>query len=87
MSNQNVTSDPCDIQSSFRTGADAAKVQALCAAQAAAAGSASYTYNGGVVSIPIQSGGNSLLRPEIANTWAVGAMVSPVHPLNIAVDY
>ncbi len=87
VSNQNVTSDPCDIQSSFRTGANAAKVQALCAAQAAAAGSASYTYNGGVVSIPIQSGGNSLLRPETANTWSVGAVVSPVHALNIAVDY
>ncbi len=87
VSNQNVTSDPCDVQSSYRTGPNAAKVQALCAAQAAAAGSSSYTYNGGVVSIPIQSGGNSLLQPETADTWSLGAVLSPVRGLNIAIDY
>ena len=87
VSNQNVTSDPCDIQSSFRTGANAAKVQALCAAQASAAGSSTFTYNGAVVSIPIQSGGNSRLQPETADTYSVGAVISPVRGLNIAVDY
>ncbi|MGA0600201.1 TonB-dependent receptor plug domain-containing protein [Caulobacter sp. KR2-114] len=87
VSNQNVTTDPCDIQSSYRTGANAAQVQALCAAQSAAAGSASFTYNGGVVSIPIQSGGNSLLQPETANTWSIGTVLSPLHGLNIAIDY
>jgi outer membrane receptor protein involved in Fe transport len=87
VSNQNLVSDPCDVQSSYRTGANAAKIQALCAAQATAAGSASYTYNGGVVSVPIQSGGNSQLQPETADTWSLGAVLSPVRGLNISVDY
>jgi outer membrane receptor protein involved in Fe transport len=87
VSNQNVTSDPCDIQSSYRTGANAAKIQALCAAQSAAAGTGTYTYNGAVVSIPIQSGGNSLLQPETADTWSLGAVWQPIRGLNVSVDY
>ena len=87
VNNTNVPSDPCDIQSSYRTGANATQVQALCAAQAAAAGTATYGYNGGVVSVPVQSGGNSLLQPETAKTWSVGAVVSPLRGLNISVDY
>jgi outer membrane receptor protein involved in Fe transport len=87
VSNQNVTSDPCDVQSSARTGPNAAQVQALCAAQSRAAGSSSFTYNGAVVSIPIQSGGNLLLKPETADTWSIGAVVQPLRGLNVSVDY
>jgi iron complex outermembrane receptor protein len=87
VSNQNVTSDPCDVQSGYRTGPNAAKVQALCAAQASAAGSSSFTYNGAVVSIPIQSGGNSLLQPETADTYSLGVVLQPLRGLNISLDY
>lgn len=87
ISNTNVTLDPCDILSPARTGANAAQVKALCAAQAAAAGTNSYSYNGAVVSIPVQSGGNSLLKPETADTWSVGVVLNPIRGLNVSVDY
>jgi len=77
--------DPCDHTSSYRTGANATQVQALCAAQTAAAGSATYTYSG--TSVPVQSGGNSLLQPENAKTWSIGGVVTPVRGLNLSVDY
>ena len=87
INNTNQTSDPCDAQGAYRTGANATQVQALCAAQAAAAGSSSFSYNGAVVSVPVQSGGNNLLQPESAKTWSVGAVVTPLHGLDISVDY
>ena len=79
--------DPCDILSSYRTGANGSKVQGLCAAQAPAAGSATYSFGGANVTVPVQTGGNSLLRPETARTWSVGAVVSPVRGLNLSIDY
>ncbi|UAJ12343.1 TonB-dependent receptor domain-containing protein [Glacieibacterium megasporae] len=79
--------DPCDILSSYRTGANGGKVQALCAAQSTAAGSASYSFGGANVTVPVQTGGNSLLRPETARTWSVGTVLSPVHGLNLSIDY
>ncbi len=83
----NVNTDPCDVQSSYRMGANASKVQAICAAEAAGAGASSFTYNGAVVSIPVQSGGDSQLQPETADTWSFGGVLAPVHGLNISVDY
>lgn len=77
--------DPCDIHSSYRTGANASQVQTLCAAQAAAAGSSTYTYSGG--SVAVQSGGNSDLQPENAKTWSIGAVLTPVNGLNLSIDY
>jgi outer membrane receptor protein involved in Fe transport len=77
--------DPCDHLSSYRTGANATQVQGLCSAQSAAAGSATYTYAG--TSVPVQSGGNSLLQPENAKTWSIGGVLSPIRGLNISVDY
>ncbi|MFA5964871.1 MAG: TonB-dependent receptor [Sphingomonas sp.] len=77
--------DPCDIHSSYRTGANAAQVQSLCAAQSAAAGTSTYTYSGGSVSV--QSGGNNLLQPENAKTWSAGAVLTPLRGLSISVDY
>lgn len=77
--------DPCDINSTYRTGANASQVQSLCAAQSAAAGSSTYTYSGG--SVAIQSGGNSLLQPENAKTWSVGAVLTPLGGLNVSIDY
>lgn len=79
--------DPCDVLRAFRQGANGAQVQALCAAQAAPAGSASYSFGGANVTVPVQTGGNSLLQPETGRTWSVGAVVSPLRGLNISVDY
>ncbi len=79
--------DPCDILSSYRAGGNGGKVQALCAAQSTAAGSATYSFGGANVTVPVQTGGNSLLRPETARTWSVGAVVSPVRGLNLSIDY
>ena len=77
--------DPCDINSSYRKGANGVQVQALCSAQAAAAGTSTYTYTGG--SAAVQTGGNRLLQPESAKTWSFGAVISPLRGLNISIDY
>lgn len=84
--------DPCDITSRFRTGADAAKVQALCVAQGVPAGLvSSFTY--GSVSVAGSDGSNSKLQPEKANTWSVGAVISPkfgmdlFNAVQLSVDY
>ncbi len=79
--------DPCDTLSSYRTGANGGKVQAICAAQSSAAGSPTYSFGGANVTVPVQTGGNSLLRPETARTWSVGTVISPVAGLNLSVDY
>ncbi|MDE2041668.1 MAG: TonB-dependent receptor, partial [Alphaproteobacteria bacterium] len=79
--------DPCDVQSLARTGANKTQVQALCAAQSTAAGAATYGFNGANVTVPVQTGGNSLLQPETARTWSVGTVLSPTRGLNISVDY
>ncbi len=79
--------DPCDVLSAYRTGANAAKVQALCAAQAAAAGSATYSFGGANVTVPVQTGGNSLLKPETTKSWSIGAVLTPAKGLNISIDY
>jgi iron complex outermembrane recepter protein len=79
--------DPCDVLSSYRTGANSAQVQALCAAQAGPAGSATYSFGGANVTVPVQTGGNSLLQPETARTWSIGTVLTPLRGLNISVDY
>lgn len=79
--------DPCDVLSTYRTGANGAEVQALCAAQAAPAGSATYSFGGANVTVPVQTGGNKLLQPETGRTWSVGAVVTPLRGLNLSVDY
>ena len=76
--------DPCSFDSSYRTGANGAKVQALCAAQSSGAGSGTFQ---GSPTVPVQSGGNRLLQPEVANTWTIGAVVTPFRGLNISIDY
>ena len=77
--------DPCDVNSTYRTGANGPQVRSLCASQSSAAGSPTYTYTGS--SVPVQSGGNSLLQPENANTWTIGGVISPLDRLHISVDY
>ncbi|HEX2972477.1 MAG TPA: TonB-dependent receptor, partial [Tepidisphaeraceae bacterium] len=79
--------DPCDILSSYRTGANRTQVQSLCASQAAPAGSATYSFGGANVTVPVQTGGNKLLQPETGRTWSIGAVVNPLRGLNVSVDY
>jgi iron complex outermembrane recepter protein len=87
-----VTGDPCDVNGYFRNSANAAKVVALCAAQGIpAALLGNYTY--GLSSINGQSGGNINLKPEVADTYSVGAVWAPrfdtpwARSLNLSVDY
>lgn len=76
--------DPCNANSTFRTGANASQVQAICTAQSATAGGAGFS---GSNTVPVQSGGNRLLQPENAKTFTVGGVLSPVRGLNISIDY
>jgi outer membrane receptor protein involved in Fe transport len=67
--------DPCNFNSAQRTGPDAAQVQALCSAQAAVAGGASYSQAFGQAQAIV--GGNPDLKPELADSWSVGMVFSP----------
>jgi outer membrane receptor protein involved in Fe transport len=84
--------DPCATGSSFRTGATAAQVAALCQAQGVpAALYPNYTY--GVDSVHGTSGGNPNLTPETADTYSIGTVWSPhfssdlMHKFQVSVDY
>src|SRR5229473_3492838 len=84
--------DPCATGSSFRTGANAAQVAALCQIQGVpAALYPNYTY--GVDSVHGTSGGNPNLTPETANTYSIGTVWSPhfssdlMHKFHVSVDY
>ena len=83
--------DPCNFNSDQRTGDDAAQVQALCAAQAAVAGAASFSQPfGQAVGIV---GGNPDLEPEQADSWSVGLVWQPesgnalLQRMGFTVDY
>ena len=82
-----ISADPCDTLTGSRTGPNAAQVAALCAAQSPGAGSANYSYHGGVATVPTKVGGNTLLQPENAKTWSIGTVISPTSGLDISVDY
>ncbi len=82
-----ISGDPCDTQGAYRNGANAAQIQALCAAQSPGAGAAAYSYRGGVATVPTKVGGNTGLQPEDAKTWSIGAVISPVSGLDLSVDY
>ncbi|ASD26220.1 TonB-dependent receptor plug domain-containing protein [Brevundimonas diminuta] len=83
--------DPCDSRSSYRIGPDAAKVAALCSAQAAAAGSPNYIYTNNQV--PGFAGGNPDLDEETADSFTAGlVLTSPfaspwLSGLSASVDY
>lgn len=70
--------DPCDVTSRYRTGANAADVAALCAAQGVPAG---YRFTGSTVSTSQQ--GNPALQPETADTYTAGFVLRSLskHPL------
>jgi iron complex outermembrane recepter protein len=87
-----ISGDPCEYNSSYRTGANAANVAALCGAQGVpAAVLPSFTY--GVLSAPGVISGNPTLQPEVANTYSIGLVLTPqfdgalMHDLGASVDY
>jgi iron complex outermembrane receptor protein len=66
-----IQGDPCDIRSSFRTGANAAQVRALCLAQGISASAIdTYTYSNNQV--PGVTGGNPDLTEETSESFTVG---------------
>jgi outer membrane receptor protein involved in Fe transport len=83
--------DPCNYNSSYRTGPNAAQVTALCAAQSPTAGSSSFDY--GLQSANGIYKGNTSLRPEVANTYSLGFVLTPhfeapmARDLGASVDY
>ncbi len=84
--------DPCAVTSIFRTGANAAQVATLCAAQGIpAALLPTYTY--GIASVQGSSGANATLTPEKAKTWSAGFVVTPklgselFRNIQLTVDY
>jgi len=86
------TADPCDFDSSYRTGPNAASVRALCVAQGvspAIIDSYKLTFLG---TKAIQSG-NPDLSPEKADTFTAGLVYHPsiatpwLSRINLSVDY
>ena len=84
--------DPCDVNSSYRTGANAASVRSLCVAQGVPTSIVdTFTQaNGG---IQATSQGNADLKPETANTYTIGGVLQPrflgsaFDRFNFSVDY
>lgn len=80
--------DPCNFDSAFRTGANAAQVEALCVAQGIPA-SAVGAYSQGNDQIDALQGGNPDLGEETADTFTVGFVWQPefIDRLQLSVDY
>jgi iron complex outermembrane recepter protein len=83
--------DPCNFNSSYRTGPNGAAVQALCASQAAVAGGAAFSQPFGQAQAI--AGGNPDLKPEEADSWTVGFVLSPefgsayMQRMSFTIDY
>jgi outer membrane receptor protein involved in Fe transport len=66
--------DPCDVRSSFRQGANAAQVRALCLAQGVPQ-SIIDSYQLGTAQVFALTGGNPELDEEIADTLSLGGVI------------
>jgi iron complex outermembrane recepter protein len=83
--------DPCNYNSSYRTGPNATQVAALCAAQSPAAGAATFDY--GLQSANGIYHGNTALKPEVADTYSFGFVLTPqfeapmARDLGASIDY
>lgn len=85
--------DPCDSrQTALRSGANAAAIQALCVAQGLPA-AAYATYQYPAANVQAITAGNTALKPETANTYTVGTILTPqfsaplLSHFNVSVDY
>lgn len=84
--------DPCDIRSTYRTGPNAAAVRAICLSQGMPDGLAdSFVYN--VAQVAAFTTGNLDLKPETADTYTLGAVLTPklaspwLSRLSFSIDY
>lgn len=89
---ETITEDPCAVDSSVRTGANAAAARAICLAQGVPAAIIdTYTYANTQVDATV--GGNSDLHEETADTYSVGFVWTPVldnplfRRLSLSADY
>jgi hypothetical protein len=87
-----IQGDPCDVRSSYRTGANAAQARALCLAQGISASAIdTYTYSNNQV--PGITGGNPNLIEETSESFTVGLVWQSrfdnawLGGLSAAVDY
>lgn len=84
--------DPCDIRSSFRTGANGASVRSLCLALDVPSALID-TYVTNVAQVAAFTSGSTNLTPERADTYTVGAVLTPraaspwLSGLSASVDY
>ena len=87
-----ISGDPCDYNSTYRTGPNATQVAALCQAQGVPAGLLS-TYTYGEASANGVYAGNTHLKPEVADTYTLGFVLTPhfhgalARDLGASVDY
>jgi len=83
--------DPCDVRSTARTGANGARVSALCVSQGVPqAAISSYTFPTTATGQTVT--GNTGLTPETANTYNFGVVFSPrsaglLADFSLSVDY
>jgi len=84
--------DPCDTRGVVRQGANGAQVRTLCMAQGIPSDLVdTYTYTAG--SVGTQVIGSTALKPEKADTFTIGGVLSPrfgspwFSRLNISIDY
>jgi iron complex outermembrane receptor protein len=84
--------DPCDVRSAARLGANGAQVAILCGQTGVSAPILnSYRFTAG--SINTSTTGNLGLKPEVADTFTAGAVISPkwdsafLHRPTLTVDY
>lgn len=80
-----ITGDPCEVGSPQRSGSDAAQVKALCVAQGVPASAyPSFTYGlnsaNGIIT------GNPDLKPEVADTYTAGLVLTPQFEAPLASD-
>ncbi|WP_422010299.1 TonB-dependent receptor domain-containing protein [Roseateles sp.] len=82
-------SDPCNttgaIAATYRNGPSAAQVRALCTAQSAVAGGASYVQPSGQATGI--TGGNPGLMPEKSKSFTAGLVLQPTKDLSATIDY
>lgn len=86
--------DPCDVRGAYRAvgSSSAAQVRALCLAQGVPTALID-TFQNTNPRTPFQSGGNTALRPETADTYSAGVVLTPrfssplFRHLNLSVDY
>lgn len=90
-SSSTTNGDPCDVRSSYRQGANASQVRALCLAQGIPT-SIIDSYQLGTAQVFALTGGNPKLREETADTYSAGAVIqSPfsgiLRNLSLSVDF